>query len=254
MVELHHKVLGQGAPIIILHGLFGTLDNWQTVGKALSEHYTVYLMDQRDHGRSPHTQAINYTLMAEDLRHFMESNWIFKAHIMGHSMGGKTAMQFALHNPDMVDQLVVVDIAPKNYTGGHESIFDAILALDLNTIESRAEAAVFLQSKLNDNGVVQFLMKNLTRSKEGKYEWKMNLPVIHQNYAAILSNVDAQQSFEGNTLFIRGADSNYIQDGDWQLILQKFPNASLATIPNAGHWVHADQPAQLLQTVQQFLK
>ncbi len=254
MVELYHKVLGQGDPLLILHGLFGTSDNWQTIGKLLSEHYTVYLVDQRDHGRSPHTAEINYTLMAEDLRHFMESNWIFKAHIMGHSMGGKTAMQFALHNPDMVDQLIVVDIAPKNYTGGHEDIFDAILALDLNTIESRAEAEFFLQKKLHDRSVVQFLMKNLTRSKEGRYEWKMNLPVIHQNYEVILDNVEDKQAFEGDALFIRGANSNYIQDSDWQIILKQFPKASLATIPNAGHWVHAEQPMLLLQAVQQFLK
>jgi pimeloyl-ACP methyl ester carboxylesterase len=134
MLPLKFKTYGQGEPVIILHGLFGTADNWQTIGKRLSEQYSVFLPDQRNHGRSPHDPAMNYDLMADDLLHLMESNWMFKARIVGHSMGGKTAMKFALKYPDMVEKLVVVDIAPKAYQGGHQEIFEAMLSLDLDDV------------------------------------------------------------------------------------------------------------------------
>ncbi|MDX1940513.1 MAG: alpha/beta fold hydrolase [Saprospiraceae bacterium] len=254
-MELNYKTFGQGEPIIILHGMFGTLDNWQTIGKQLSENFTVYILDQRNHGRSPHEDLIDYPTMAEDLHHFMESHWIFKAHLLGHSMGGKTAMQFALDHPDMVDKLVVVDVAPKRYNGGHEHILKALLALDLNQIETRQNAEDFLRSHLPDEpeSTILFLMKNLSRSKEGHFEWKMNFQAIYNHYQDILDTVHGSHPFEGETIFIRGAQSKYILDNDWDTIIIFFPNAKLETIQNAGHWVHADQPTILLNIVQQFL-
>ena len=137
---LNYKTFGQGEPIIILHGLFGMLDNWQTIGKQLAEQYSVYLIDQRNHGRSSHTGSISYAEMADDLAAFMEEHWIHKAHIIGHSMGGKTAMQFALHYPDMVDTLIIIDITPKRYSGGHQAIFDALFALDIDAVTDRQMA------------------------------------------------------------------------------------------------------------------
>ncbi|MEL6845484.1 MAG: alpha/beta fold hydrolase, partial [Bacteroidota bacterium] len=152
-MQLNFKTFGQGDPIIILHGLFGTLDNWQTIARQLAEQYSVYILDQRNHGRSPHVDAISYPLMAEDLVQFMESQWIYKASIIGHSMGGKTAMQFACDNPDMVEKLIVVDIAPKTYAGNHELIFDALLSLDMDGLTSRKQADELLEQKVTDFGV-----------------------------------------------------------------------------------------------------
>lgn len=254
-MELNYKVFGQGDPVVILHGLFGTLDNWQTVAKQLADHFTVYIVDQRNHGRSPHDDLIDYPAMAEDLKHFLESHWVFKTHLIGHSMGGKTAMQFALEHPDMMDKLVVVDVAPKRYQGGHEAILAAILALDLDQMENRSDAEQFLSQRLpnEDEGTIQFLMKNLSRTPEGKYEWKMNFTAINNHYQDILAPIESNAAFNGETLFIRGANSRYIQEEDWQAILKLFPNAHLKTIANAGHWVHADQPKALLEAVQSFL-
>lgn len=253
-MDLNYKSFGEGYPIIILHGLFGTLDNWQTIAKKLATTNLVYIIDQRNHGRSPHDEEFNYSVMAEDLQAFMESQWIYEAHIIGHSMGGKTAMQFALNYPDMVNKLVVVDIAPKNYEGGHQAIFDALFSLNLTKIENRKEADKQLEAKIEDFGVRQFLLKNLTRSKSGDYEWKMNLPVIHQNYAAILSTIESEDTFDNPTLFIRGGQSDYILDKDLESILNLFPMAQLETVAKAGHWVHASEPIVLLDLVKVFLK
>jgi pimeloyl-ACP methyl ester carboxylesterase len=253
-MELNYKSFGQGPPLIILHGLFGTLDNWQTLGKRWADSHTIFLVDQRNHGRSPHLPEHNYALMAEDLRSFMEANWMYEAHIMGHSMGGKTAMQFALHYPDMVDKLIVVDIAPKTYTGGHESIVEALNTLPLAEIEDRSQADAFLAEQIDDFGVRQFLLKNLSRSKEGGYRWKMNLPVLTKDYQAILQNIEKGEVFAGPTLFVRGEKSNYISPADLPLLQSYFPQAELATIKDAGHWVHAEQPDALFSRVDEFIR
>ena len=251
-MTLNYKSFGEGYPIIILHGLFGTLDNWQTIAKKLADDYTVYIVDQRNHGRSPHDAIFNYEVMADDLQAFMESQWIYEAHIIGHSMGGKTAMQFALNYPDLVNRLVVVDIAPKGYEGGHQAIFEALFSLDLAKISNRKEADKLLSSKIGEFGVRQFLLKNLTRNKEGGYQWKMNLPVIYQNYTKILSAIEQEDGFSQPTLFIKGENSNYIKETDWPLIRKIFPSAELATVKQAGHWVHAEAPNELLNFVKGF--
>ncbi|MBR9919672.1 MAG: alpha/beta fold hydrolase [Bacteroidetes bacterium] len=252
-MDLNFKTFGQGDPMVILHGLFGTLDNWQTLGKAWADHFSIYLVDQRNHGRSPQLPELNYSLMASDLREFMENNWIHHSHILGHSMGGKTAMQFATSNPDMVDKLIIVDIAPRKYEGGHQTIFEALLDLDPASINNRDEADEALQKRIPEKGIRQFLLKNLTRSKDGGYNWKMNLPVIHQHYPDILDNIHFEQPFEGETLFIRGSKSNYIEDKDLDNIRTFFPNARLETVENAGHWVHAEKPKELKTLVESFL-
>jgi esterase len=253
-MNLNYKSYGQGQPIIILHGLFGMLDNWQTIAKKLAENYSVFAVDQRNHGRSPHDPGMNHKVMAEDLQEFMQQQWIHKAFVLGHSMGGKTAMQLALDFPEMVEKLIVVDIGPFSNSGGHEVIFDALLSMDLKKIKSRKEADDFLSTKIPQFGVRQFLLKNLSGNKAGEYFWKMNLPVIYKHYSEILAKVDVNEPFEGDTLFIRGGKSNYINEGDFPAFKNIFPNAQLKTIENAGHWVHADAPDQLLKTTINFLQ
>lgn len=253
-MELNYKSLGQGEPLIVLHGLFGTLDNWQTLAKAWAEDYLVYLVDLRNHGRSPHVDGLSYPSMAEDLSEFMEQNWIHKAHVLGHSMGGKVAMELALTYPDLVDKLVVVDIAPRPYAPGHDDVFAALFAVDLQKLESRQEAEAILEKHIDEWGVRQFLLKNLSRTKEGGFEWKMNLPVIYRDYARILEPPTENEPFEGPTLFIRGAESRYVKDEDVLRIQELFPRSTLSTVPGAGHWLHADQPEILKNMVIDFLQ
>lgn len=252
-MQLNYKVFGQGEPIIILHGLFGMLDNWQTLARKLAAHYTVFIVDQRNHGRSPHLDKHDYESMAEDLRAFMEAQFVLKAHIIGHSMGGKTAMQFATHYPDMVDHLVVVDIAPKTYPAGHHEIFEALLALDLAKADNRKAVETQLAAKIPEAGVRQFLMKNIVRDQEHGFQLRMNLPVIHKDYQKILNNLDFEEPFEGPSLFVRGGRSGYVAETDLTLIQENFPEARLETIANAGHWVHAEAPKELLEQLLAFL-
>ena len=252
-MNLNFKQFGQGEPVIILHGLFGTLDNWQTIAKKLAEDYMVFIVDQRNHGRSPHATPFDYETMAADLQEFMEQNWIYEARLIGHSMGGKTVMQFALDYPDMVQQLVVVDIAPVDYPRRHDHIFNALLNLNPETINARKEIDDILKEQIPEYGERQFLMKNLTRNKEGNgYRFKMNLPVIHENYPHILANIKAEEPFEDPVLFIKGGNSKHIQAAHQPAISALFPAATTKTIDNAGHWVHADQPNDLLKMVQEW--
>lgn len=243
-ISLNHKIIGEGPPVIILHGLFGMLDNWQSIAKKIAaEGYMVFIIDQRDHGKSPFTHEFNYPVLAADLATFMEENWIYKAHIIGHSMGGKTAMQFAFEHPDRIDKLVVADICNKTYPGGHEAIFDAIQKVDAAHREDRQEIYDFLKEKLHDESTIQFLLKNLQRKKEGGYEWKMNVALLQKSYQHILDKTGtASDSFQHPCLFIRGGRSPYIQPDDEAEIYRQFPLASILTIENAGHWVHAEQP------------
>ena len=249
---MFYREFGQGTPVVILHGLFGFSDNWQTIAKALADHHLVITPDLRNHGRSPHLPTHTYPEMADDLKAFLEAHWVFSSSLIGHSMGGKVAMQFALHHPDMVDKLVVVDIAPGPAEDNHAAIFQALLDLDLSKIQSRQEAEAFLETRISEPGTRQFLLKNITRHADGRYDWKMNLPVLWQAYPDILAGVDGDP-FDKPTLFVRGSRSDYIKDGDFALIKTLFPKAEIITIDGAGHWVHADKPAELLTVLRNFL-
>ncbi len=253
-MKLNYKKLGEGKPLIILHGLFGTLDNWMTLGKSLAEHYTVYLVDQRNHGFSPHSDEFNYEVMAGDLKEFIEEHSLQKPSIIGHSMGGKTAMTFALRHPDSWDHLIVVDIAPKAYPIQHQHIIEALKALPVETLQSRNEADEMLSRDIVDFGQRQFLLKNLNRKKDGGFEWKMNLPVIEKHIEDIGHGMEDPLATEKNVMFVRGENSHYIQDSDYILINQLFPNARIETIKGAGHWVHAEKPEELLDVIRDFLK
>ncbi|MBK8701484.1 MAG: alpha/beta fold hydrolase [Saprospiraceae bacterium] len=255
-MNLNYKVFGEGFPVIILHGLFGMLDNWQAIGKRLaSEGFMVYLVDQRDHGKSPFSDRIDYPTLAADLAAFMEAQWIYKAHIVGHSMGGKTAMQFCFDHEEMVESLVVVDICNKVYPGGHEVIFSAINEAEVGKKSDREEIYTYLMERLQDEVTVQFLLKNIQRRKEGGYEWKMNVALLEASYNHILGKVGTVGQVTGKrSLFIRGERSNYVSEPDLDLIISQFPHSTVRTIPNAGHWVHADQPSAFTHEVVTFLK
>lgn len=243
---LYAREYGAGSPVIILHGLFGFSDNWQTVAKGLSKEHWVILPDLRNHGRSPHLPTHSYPEMAEDLRAFMEEKWIFNTVVMGHSMGGKVAMQLALDHPDMVDKLVVVDMAPGQAEDNHSSIFKALMGMDLSHFSDRKQAEAYLAERVPDVSTRQFLLKNITRDEKGRFIWKMNLPVLWKHFPDILAPVSGSHPFEKPVLFVRGSRSNYIKDEDWPLIQSLFPQAKLVTIEGAGHWVHADKPGELL--------
>ncbi|MFK7799421.1 MAG: alpha/beta fold hydrolase [Aureispira sp.] len=254
-MELNYKVFGEGEPVIIIHGLFGTLDNWQSIAKKLSANFMVFIIDLRNHGRSPHADEFSYKIMADDVQAFMENNWIYEAAVVGHSMGGKVAMQLAGDNPDMVRELVLVDMAPKSYEGSHQAIFEAMFELDLDTLKSRKEADQQMSAKVPSFGVRQFLIKNLSLNKATQqYEWKHNLPVIYEHYNHILQYTPMNDPYEGPTLFIKGANSDYILTEELEQYQELFPTARIETILNAGHWVHAEQPARFLEVLTAFLK
>lgn len=251
-MRLNYKSFGQGEAIIILHGLFGMLDNWQTIAKQLADHYQLILVDQRNHGKSFHSNEMSYTLMAHDLKFLMDDLQLKSAHIIGHSMGGKTAMMFASMYPSLTTSLVVVDIAPKAYEGGHESLFEALLGVDIDKVSSRKDVDEQLKKSIPDDGVRLFLMKNLTRNPTGGYRWKANFEILHEHYHHLM-NFDLTGSHFARTLFIRGELSDYIQDDDEQLIYSLFPTAEIEDIVGAGHWVHAAKPKELIELVQSFL-
>lgn len=250
---LHFKTFGQGKPVIILHGLFGSLDNWQSFAKQLSNRFCVFTPDLRNHGKSFHADLFDYETLADDLKNFMETEWLFEAHIIGHSMGGKTAMRFAMDNPSMVNSLTVLDIAPKAYAGGHELFFQAMNDLNLQNLRSRSEAETALSAHIKDPQVLAFLLKNLDRTPQGTLVWKINLPALHKAYPKIMAAIHGEPYY-GRTLFVSGGASNYITNDDYANIANLFPNAQFEVIEKAGHWLHADAPHELLTILTQFLE
>ena len=252
-MQLHYQSFGQGRPLIILHGLFGSSTNWNTLSKALAAHYRVLAVDQRNHGGSPHTDDLSYALLAEDLREFMQQQGLATAYLLGHSMGGKTAMEFALRYPAAVERLIVVDIAPRPYPPHHDEILDALCDLDLAAYRSRSELDAALAGRIPDLTTRQFLLTNATRDESGGFRWKLNLPALERNYDQIVGGVTTGRSFAGPALFVRGERSDYVQPSDEPEIRALFPQASIVTVADAGHWVHAEAPAEFARLVREFL-
>lgn len=250
---LNHRVLGHGPPLLILHGLFGSLDNWMTLAKQLAADYTVYLVDLRNHGQSFHHNQFNYTVMAEDIQKLIEDLKLSEVYLLGHSLGGKTAMFYTAHNESLVSKLIVVDISPKYYTNRQQLILDALTAIDMNTLTSRREADDILSRYISEEGIRLFLMKNLKRKSADSFDWKINLPVLNEQIDQVGEALPSSFMVQIPTLFIRGGASDYITDEDEQQILAQFPNSNIHTIPGAGHWVHAEAPKELLKTVKEFL-
>lgn len=256
-MKLNFKKSGKGDPLIILHGLFGSLDNWATAGKILSEKFTVYLVDQRNHGRSPHNEVFDYDTMSSDLEELIKSEGLTQVNLIGHSMGGKTAMFYSVYNPDKVKCLIVVDIAPRYYSIHHAEIIDALFSLDLKNLNNRSEAEEQLELKIPDLATRQFLLKNMYWKKSGVmevFQWRFNLNAISQNIEKIGEGLPDNAIFNGKTLFIKGENSNYITPKDEGTILHHFPKAKITIINEAGHWVHSENPEEFIKTVLKFLE
>ena len=252
-MKLNSKILGSGKPLIIAHGLFGMLDNWQTIGKQLAEFYNVHLIDLRNHGRSFHSHDFNYKLMATDLRNYIKEEKLKDVIIIGHSMGGKAAMQLAVESPDLISNLIIVDIAPKSYPVHHDYIIKGLESLDFSIIKSRAEADNQLSYSINEIGVRQFLLKSLYWKKNNELALRFNLKSISKNIKKIGVPLEKGMLYLGDAIFIKGANSNYILDDDIDNILTHFPRATIKEIPNSGHWVHAEQPKIFLNVILNFL-
>ena len=258
-MKLNYREEGSGEALIILHGLFGSLDNWQTMANTLAENFRVFIVDQRNHGRSPHSDDWSYEAMSKDILELMDDIGLEQAHVLGHSMGGKTAMQLAFRHSKRLSSLLVVDIAPKKYPLHHDHVLEALYAVDLQHTRSRKEAEEKM-TVLKDSATRQFLLKNLYWDDADKLAWRFNLEVISKNIGRVGEatlpdkNMDNQLLNKLPVLFIRGENSAYIADADMELAKSVFPLAQLNTIPGAGHWIHADQPLLFAQTVKKFIE
>ena len=263
MINLNYKEVGNGYPFIILHGLYGMSDNWISFAQQMSATYKIYLLDLRNHGESSHDGSHTYADMVSDLLLFMNSHEIDRAVILGHSMGGKVAMKFAMENPERLSSLIIADIAPIDYQGmgdssqieQHRNIIDSMLVLPIGKIESRKEAESFLLERVKGSRTVRFLLKNIKRT-ESEYRWKLNLVVLREFLSEIAGglNVDLYTPITSfPVLAIRGAKSNYVQKEGKAALKRLFPMLKLVTIENAGHWLHAEQPEMFLNTIKEFL-
>lgn len=252
-MNLHFQEYGAGEPLVILHGLLGSLDNWHTLSRTFSRSFRVLAVDQRNHGQSPHSDLFTYEAMAEDLTELLDHLNIPSAHVLGHSMGGKTAMQFALSNPSRVKTLTVVDMAPREYPRLHDELLDALASVNLATAVSRKEVDEELSKNVPDFAVRQFLLKNLARDSAGSFMWKANLQVIRSSYDEIAREIKSELPFTGPALFVKSDRGSYVLDSDVPMIKRLFPHAQIVRI-DAGHWIHADAPMVFAETVRSFLR
>lgn len=246
-----------GPPLLMLHGLFGNLGNLAWHSKKLAEEFSVYGVDLRNHGGSPHDDALSYPLMAEDVRELIAELNIESCYVLGHSMGGKVAMQLALSYPTLVEKVVVVDIAPVTYpekTDGHLDILTGMDAVVVRQVKSRAEAEEMLTDYISDESIRKFILTNLLRSKEGSYSWRLNTAAIRHNYDEIRIAPVAEGSFPKPVLLVKGGLSDYIQAKNEAEIVKLFPAASVKTIMQTGHWLHAEKPQVLQKIVSNFLR
>ncbi len=249
---LHFQRHGQGEPLVILHGLFGTLDNWGAQIKTLSEHFDVIATDLRNHGRSPHSDEMSYRVMSNDLLELLDHLQLERINLMGHSMGGKAAMQFALDHPERVERLIVVDIAPVRYPPNHNEVIEGLKQIDLPQLKSRSEADRTLSDYVDSAATRAFLLKNLYRNEHKQFAWRMNLPILEQHYPEIAAAPEGT-TYAGPALFIKGGESDYLLAEHQQPIQQLFPNASFKIIAGAGHLPHVEKPAIFTRLVDNFL-
>ena len=251
---LFSRIYGNGEPLLILHGLFGMGDNWTTLAKKFAEKYEVHVIDQRNHGQSFHSDSWTYQDMVSDLEEYISFHKLGKVNLLGHSMGGKTVMCFASMHPSKVKKLIVADIAPKEYPVSHGFILDAISSLDLNQIHSRKQADEELSKSISDYGIRQFILKSLYWKEKGKLAFRFNVDVIRNNIKNIGIALPNVAYFDGPTLFLDGEKSDYIKPEDEEIISLHFPNYEIIPIPNAGHWLHAEQPKLFFEVVSEFLE
>ena len=258
MMQLHATHYGEPQserpPVIILHGLFGSNRNWHPIAKVLSEHFDVYSLDLRNHGKSPHSDQMNYPHMAEDVEDFIEHHHFDSVSIIAHSMGGKAAMWLALNRPDLVHKLIVVDIAPVDYQHDFSEVLSGFKSIPLASIQSRKDADRHLSNTIQTESLRQFLLQNL-QSRAGQYSWRINLDAIEQFMPEITSFPDASHlpAFEKRVLFVGGGQSNYLNKENQKQTRHLFPMASFSMIKNAGHWLHSEQPELFVSLITPYL-
>lgn len=250
MPPLYYQTLGHGQPLMLLHGLFGSADNWGSIAKHFAQYYQVISVDLRNHGRSPHGDSQTYPEMANDLLALCDALGLAQVHLLGHSLGGKVAMQFAMQQPDRINKLIVVDMAMRGYADAHTHLIDAMQAVDLSQMDSRNEVDKALKTSIPDLMVRQFLLTNLVKV-EGQLQWRINLPALKANYAHLQAAIPVH--YEKPCLFIRGERSDYVQQKDVAEIQQHFTQAEFISLPT-DHWVHAEQPQLFIQTVEKYLR
>jgi len=255
LMKLAFKQIGSGPPVIVLHGLFGMSDNWMNIAKKLSSEYCFYLLDLRNHGNSPHDDQIDFPLMAQDVREFLDSHHLTDVALLGHSLGGKVAMQTAVQSDQNLDKLIIVDIANKVYqTSYFEEYIDAMLAIDLSAVESRRDAEkVFLEQKNVDVAVLQFLLKNLYRGKDNNFQWRLNLQALKNNMNNLLTDIHIDKPVKTKTLFMKGSESAYIKKEDETGIKNEFENVQIVSIEGANHWVHFSAQQNFITALKSFL-
>lgn len=251
---LHSKIYGdQPKHLLIFHGLFGQADNFGTLAKHFSEFYTVHTVDLRNHGRSFHSEEMSFDAMSDDILNYLDAHKIDTCYLLGHSLGGKAVMEFAYKYPERLDRLVVADMAPKAYPPHHQSIIKGLNAVDFSQVEKRSEAEDFLKKYIPEFSVRQFLLKNVYLIEKGQYAFRFNLKVLTEKYSDLIGKGLEDGEFDKPTLFIRGGNSHYIMDEYFDLIESHFPKAEIKTIPNAGHWLHAENPKMFFEFVVEFL-
>ena len=253
-MHLHSNIIGEGAPLIILHGFLGMGDNWKTLAKQFSVlGFQVHLVDQRNHGRSFHDSEFNYEVLALDLKTYCSHHNLQDIVLLGHSMGGKTAMLFAALHPEMVSKLIVVDISPRFYPVHHDAILEGMSSLDFEVIKSRKEAEEQLSKYVQDVGTRQFLLKNIYRVSSEVLGLRINLETLKTHVSEVGEALAPYLKYQKETLFLRGDKSEYISVQDETLIKRQFPNAAIKTISNAGHWLHAENPEEFFHNVRVFI-
>jgi esterase len=254
-MKLFFRRFGKGNPLVILHGLFGLSDNWVTIGKRLSDDFEVFIPDLRNHGQSPHSTVFDFPALVQDLIEFTEENNLKDMILVGHSLGGITAMHFALENSSCVKKIIVVDISLRKYRnyGDHQKLINAMLGVDFSRVHKRSDVERQLMSSIKNTRIRQFLLKNVYWRDKVSLDWRLNLAALNENLPLINESVADDKQFRGPALFIRGELSDYLLNEDLDEICKKFPRAELATVPNASHWVHADAPEEFLKILSRFL-
>jgi len=254
MKIVHSKIIGEGAPLLILHGYFGMSDNWKSLGNKFGEDFQIHLIDQRNHGRSFHANNFNYDLLVEDIVQYIEHHQLEKVIVLGHSMGGKVAMLFAVKYPTLVAKLIIVDIAPRYYHPHHTDILKALNSVDFLIHNTRKLVDQKIAELIPDIGVRSFLLKNVYWKEKGLLAYRFNLQSLTENNSEVGKALPSFTTFDGETLFLAGGNSGYITKSEVPMIKAHFPKASIKTIANVGHWLHAETPGAFYELVMRFLK
>jgi esterase len=251
---LYSKIEGEGKPFIIIHGFLGMSDNWKTLGLQFAQlGFQIHLLDMRNHGKSFHSDEFNYEIMVEDVKAYINFHQLQHVTLLGHSMGGKIAMLFATIYPEYVEKLIIADIGPKYYAPHHQTILEALNAVDFSKKPNRSEVDEIVSKYITDFGTKQFLLKNVYWKSPEELGFRFNLPVFNEKISEIGTALPFENQFDKPVLFLRGDKSDYILDADFETILHHFPLAIIKTIPNSGHWLHAENPYAFYSEVEKFV-